>query len=418
MISFLDIELKAVQKQKSIKLLFVSLGSLESFDQQGIYTDLLKIFRDHGHSVHAIGIREKRSGLPTEYAELEGIHALRVATGNIQKTNLLEKGFSTLALKSHLVKAFRKYLSDVDFDLVLFATPPTTISGFIEAIKKETGAKAYLLLKDIFPQNSLDLGMLSKKGIKGLIYKYFKRTERKTYACCDWIGCMSPANMDYLLSHEPQIDPHIVEVNPNSLMPQDMSLLDKSGFKKKYSLPDEMPVFVYGGNLGKPQDIPFFIEALKINEQKQVGFFVIAGSGTDRPLLEKWFESEKPKFAKLLPYLPRDEYDAMLVACDAGIILLDHRFTIPNFPSRMLAYLQAGLPIVVATDGVCDMGAIAEENGFGIVVRSEDPASFIDACARLINLDMQTMGKCGHGYFVENCNAEHSYELIMEHFND
>lgn len=407
-----------MKRQRTIKLLFVSLGSLESFDQQGIYTDLLKVFRDHGHSVYAIGVRERRSGLPTEYVESDGIHVLRVSAGNIQKTNLLEKGLSTLALKSHLVKAVNKHLPDVDFDLVLFATPPTTISGFIEAVKERTGAKAYLLLKDIFPQNSLDLGLLSKKGIKGLAYRYFKLTERKTYACCDWIGCMSPANVDYLLTHEPQIDPRIIEVNPNSLIPRDMSLSDRSSFKEKYSLPDGVPVFVYGGNLGRPQNVPFLIEALKVNEERRAGYFAIAGNGTDRPLLEKWFESEKPKFAKLLPCLPRDEYDAMLVACDAGIVLLDHRFTIPNFPSRMLAYLQAGLPIVVATDEVCDMGAIAERHGFGVAVESEDPVSFVSACARLAGLDMRAMGERGRGYFVENCNAERSYELIMEHFND
>lgn len=37
----------------------------------------------------------------------------------------------------------------------------------------------YLMLKDIFPQNAVDLGMLSKNGIKGLLYYYFRHKEKK-----------------------------------------------------------------------------------------------------------------------------------------------------------------------------------------------------------------------------------------------
>lgn len=176
-----------------MNVLFVSLSAIEDVNSQGIYTDLLKTFRDHGHKVYAIAPREKRTGLPTELADLEGVKVLRVAIGNIQKTNLIEKGISTLTVKSKFLKALNKYLANVKFDLVLYATPPTTISGLVRSIKERTGAKAYLLLKDIFPQNSLDLGMLSERGLKGPLYKYFKSTEKSTYEVADWIGCTPAA---------------------------------------------------------------------------------------------------------------------------------------------------------------------------------------------------------------------------------
>ena len=49
--------------------------------------------------------------------------------------------------------------------------------------------------------------------------------------------------------------------------------------------------------------------------------------------------------AKLYPYLPKEEYDELVPACDVGLILLDPRFTIPNFPSRLLTYMEFSMPV-------------------------------------------------------------------------
>ena len=72
----------------------------------------------------------------------------------------------------------------------------------------------YLLLKDIFPQNAVDLGMFSKGG---LLYRMFRKKEERLYQLSDYIGCMSPANVDYILRHNREVDIHRVEVCPNSI---------------------------------------------------------------------------------------------------------------------------------------------------------------------------------------------------------
>lgn len=400
-----------------MRVLFMSLTEIEDIDSQGIYTDLLKTFRNHGHEVVALAPRERRTGLPTELVELRGIQVLRIAVGNITKCGLIEKGISNLTIKNKFLKAMRHNIKNTKFDLVLYTTPPTTIYGLVEAVKKAAGAKAYLLLKDIFPQNSLDLGMLSKNGVKGLIYRYFKHTERKTYAAADWIGCMSRANRDYLVAHEPEINPERIEVNPNSLIPRDMSNIDNSDFKERYGLPCNERIFVYGGSLGRPQGIDFLIEVLRLNERSSVGYFLIAGNGTERAKLESYFSSANPKHAKLLPSLPRTEFDAMLMACDVGLVFLDHRFTTPNFPSRLLSYMQASLPIVAATDQASDMGRLAEENGFGIWAESTDAEAFLAKCRELTDDSISEMGARARAYMVENYTSEKSYEIIMEHFD-
>src|SRR5690606_23181917 len=108
-------------------------------------------------------------------------------------------------------------LSEKTFDLVLYSTPPITLVKVIEFIKSQHGAFSYLLLKDIFPQNAVDMGMIKKNGF---VYSRFRKKEIRLYDISDVIGCMSPANVRFILDHNADLRPEKVEVNPNSIEPK------------------------------------------------------------------------------------------------------------------------------------------------------------------------------------------------------
>jgi len=72
---------------------------------------------------------------------------------------------------------------------MLYSTPPITFPNVIDYLKRHNPqAMSYLLLKDIFPQNAVDLGMMTKTGVKGLLYKFFRNKEKKLYAVSEYIG--------------------------------------------------------------------------------------------------------------------------------------------------------------------------------------------------------------------------------------
>lgn len=48
--------------------------------------------------------------------------------------------------------------------------------------------------------------MMRKTGIKGILYKYFRNKEKKTMCPSDYIGCMSQANVNYVLNHNQEIE--------------------------------------------------------------------------------------------------------------------------------------------------------------------------------------------------------------------
>lgn len=399
-----------------MNVLFLTIGGMNSIEAHGLYPDLLRCFRANGHEIYTVSPYEKRTGLPTELVQENSAHMLHVSIGNITKCGMIEKGISTLQIESKFCAAIKKYFSDVKFDLVIYTTPPITFAKVIQFVKKRDGARSYLMLKDIFPQNAVDIGMMRKSGLKGILYKFFRRKEKKLYAISDRIGCMSQANVDYVLKHNPEVDPAKVEICANSIEPQDMRVTaeERAALREKYGIPQDKKVFVYGGNLGRPQGIPFLIECLRKEKDNQDAFFLVVGAGTEYGKLAAFVEEDKPENMKLLKRLPKEDYDRLVAACDVGLIFLDHRFTIPNFPSRLLAYMQAGLPVLAATDPNTDIGKVIVEGGFGWWCESNDAAAFSAAVREAVSADAEAVKEKELKFLYDNYTVETAYKTIVK----
>ena len=299
--------------------------------------------------------------------------------------------------------------------MVLYSTPPITFQRAVEYVKRRDNAKTYLMLKDIFPQNAVDLGMLGSTGIKGILYRYFRKKEKKLYFVSDRIGCMSQANVDYILTHNPEIPIEKVEVCPNSIdidtkkIPKE----DKINLRNKYGIPNDRIVFVYGGNLGKPQGIDFLIECLKTQESNRKVFFLIVGSGTEYRKLENYVIEEAPENVKLMQQLPKEDYESVVKSCDVGMIFLDHRFTIPNFPSRLLSYMQAGIPVLAATDPNTDIGNVIMEGEFGWWCESNKVENFTNIVDIITKENLKQKGENAYNFLCLNYRSKNVYNLIV-----
>lgn len=398
-----------------MNILFLSLCEYESINDRDIYTDLLREFKKDNHKVYLVSPVEKKKNQETKLIDEGTSKILRVKIGNIFNTNVIEKGLSTILIESQMLKAIKRYFSSVKFDLVLYSTPPITFGKVVEFIKQRDNAKTYLLLKDIFPQNAVDLNMLSEKS---LIYYYFREKEKKLYLYSDYIGCMSQANVDYVIKHNTEIDASKVEVCPNSITICKKEEIHKIELRKKYDLPVDKLIFIYGGNLGKPQCVDFIIDCLKLNENLEDRYFLICGKGTDFNKLKEYININKPNNIKVINGLPKNEYDELVQACDIGLIFLDKCFTIPNFPSRLLSYMEYSKPVIACTDKNTDIGTVIEEAGMGYWCESNDAnkvkSLFDDAVAAGLQID--EMGKNAYQYLLNNYTSEKTHKIIMNHF--
>lgn len=401
-----------------MNILFMSLANYQTLYFHDLYSDLLRQFIKHGSEIYVISPCERGGDKKDKIIHEKGDTIIRIKIWSMQKTNIVEKGISMLTIDRLYLKAIKKYFSNVKFDLILYPTPPITLFRAVEYVKKRDGAKTYLLLKDIFPQNAVDIKMLSTKGIKGLLYRYFRKQEKKLYSISDYIGCMSQANMDYVVRHNREVNPDKIEVCPNTtdLIDMSCSVKEREEIRTRYGIPLNKTVFVYGGNLGKPQDIPFIIECLRKSQNIEDAYFLIAGNGTEYGKLEKFISEENPQNVRLMQRLPKEDYDKMIGSCDVGLIFLDHRFTIPNFPSRLLSYMSAKLPVLACTDSNTDIGEVIVNGGFGWWCNSNDLNTFYECIKEVFSADLGTMGEKEYEYLIDNYSVEISYKVIMKHF--
>lgn len=394
-----------------MNILFLTFGKIYNIEENTIYCDIIREFIKNGHFVCTLSpgtdsSKRQNACIRQEFVDIDIVRG---------RNNLIKKGISTILVDNKYLEVIKKKYNDQKFDLVIYTTPPIALYKTVGYVKKKDNAKTYLLLKDIFPQNAVDIGMMTKKGLKSIIYKIFRKKEEKLYKISDHIGCMSQANVDYIIKHNPYINSEKVHINPNSIEIEDKPISNerKSEIRKKYAIPENAATFIYGGNLGKPQDISFIIECLKANADKADRFFVICGTGTEFKKLKAYVDEYVPQNVLLLNGLPKAEYEEFVKAFDVGLIFLDHRFTIPNFPSRLLSYMQSKMPVLACTDPNTDIGKVITENNFGWWCESDSPERFTEMVNNALICDLKIMGENGFEYLRENYISEKSYKIII-----
>ena len=397
-----------------MNVLFLSLLKFSSFEDRNIYTDLLRQFIERGINVFAVCPAERRLKEKTNLKRIGTSAILTIKTFNVQKTSIFEKGIGTLAIKRQFIKGIKKWLKGIKFDLILYPTPPITLCGVVEFYKKRDSAKTYLMLKDIFPQNAVDIGLLKTKGLSSPIYNFFRKQEKRLYSISDRIGCMSQANVDYLTEHNPEIGKGKIEIFPNCIDVRDNKLTttEKKQIRDRYRLPTDKKIFVYGGNLGKPQGIPFLLDCLNSEKDNNEVYFLIIGDGTEYHKLEDYLISTGQKNLKIIKRLPTGEFDKVVASCDVGMIFLDHRFTIPNFPSRLLSYMQAHLPVLACTDEASDVGRVIVDGDFGWWCISNDAREFCKTVRTACD-EMDEKANNSFPYLVTNFSTRRNYGKIL-----
>lgn len=398
-----------------MKILFLTVA-IRDLSGNGLYVDLLKELRNMGNEVFVVCPNERRNRESTKLIFEESITFLRVKTGNITKTNSIEKGISTLMIDSLFILAINKYFKGIKFDLVIYTTPPVTFERVISFIKERDKCLSYLILKDIFPQNAVDLNLIK---INGIIYKYFRAKEKRLLKISDFIGCTSNGNIEYIKKHNPEVDINKIELFPNSIYPRDLNsrVKDKKKIRKKYNVPEDSILFVYGGNLGRPQGIEFLKEVLDRADEINNFFIIIFGSGTGYLDLKDYISESGLKNVKIHHSLSNDEYWNFLSCCDVGLIFLDYRFTVPNTPARLTYYMESGLPILAATDKNTDINEILNESNCGLWIESNDIKGFynhVDTLIRDSNY-RKTLGLNGRNYLECNYTINRNYNIIMNH---
>ncbi|HPT21830.1 MAG TPA: glycosyltransferase family 4 protein [Bacteroidales bacterium] len=398
-----------------MRVLFISIA-WPGQGERNLYSDLLSEFALNGHEVFVVSASELddlQNG-SREPVNENGMTILRIKTGMIRKTSYLRKSISLLTLGNKISSAIVKHFPGIKFSIILSHTPPITLSVLFRKLKKYHNAYFYLLLKDIWPQGSVDHKIFKKYSIP---WCYLRFHERLIYKTADKVGCMSPLGVSYILSHNNFLSESKVEVFPNSIRPTvDFPVVENTLIRQKYGIPNEACVFIFSGNLSKGHGLGFLVDAVKRLSGYPSAFFLIGGSGTHYDYLENSFSNYDKSNVLLYRRLPLDDFNKLMQSSDIGLILLDSCYTVPQFPSRLLSYLDHSKPVLCAVNSATDIGTIVEKNNCGKTVLHGDIEAFIGA-VRLLSENpalRKQMGLNSRKLLDTEYNVSNCYNIITK----
>jgi glycosyltransferase involved in cell wall biosynthesis len=339
------------------------------------------------------------------------IEVLRVKTYDIFSKNTFKKGLSNLLLSYQFKKAYLKFWHEKPIDVIIVATPSVMFADFVGYLKKLTLAKVYLMQKDIFPQNAVDLGLMKKKS---LIYNFFRKNELKLLKTADVIGFTSPGNINYFLKNYPFLNPKKFKLIYNSSKLFTPAKIYHT--VEFYNLKDKFLV-VFGGNLGRPQQLEnILILAQKCRIYSDV-VFLILGNGTEVDKLKREVKNLGINNIEIFNSLAREAYFNLLSNCNVGLISLHQNFSVPNTPMKLNDYLNAGIPVLASIDRATDLGELLVQNNMGLYAYADSMEDLFRNFTILYQDEelRMTMGRNGYDFCVRNLSVEKTCEDIIQH---
>jgi glycosyltransferase involved in cell wall biosynthesis len=246
--------------------------------------------------------------------------------------------------------------------LAIFNTPCITIGILPLLFKLFYKAKLVLVAWDFFPFYLRDLG-----AMKGRIsFSILQALEKSIYFSFDKIGCMTRANISFLVDNYSSLLGEKAFILPVwtclDAKPPQIDDDKASLVLYKYDIPENKKLAVYGGALTFVQRLENLLDVACIAQRESNDMhFVIIGRGEAYGRLVEYCKLKRIQNVTFIPHLPRDEYFELIQACDVGLVFLSSMLSVPSFPSKTLDYLRAGLPILAAVDSTTDYARIIQD---------------------------------------------------------
>jgi len=245
----------------------------------------------------------------------------------------------------------------------------------VRKVKRRNRCRAYLILRDLFPDWAVDAGVMRK----GIAYRFFKWMERFQYRQADVIGVQTPSNKPMVARDAPPTAR--IEVLHNWLAAPELanSVEEIAGARTLTG----RTLFVYAGNMGIAQDLDAFVNlAMRMRERRDVGF-VFVGRGSELARLRKLAHGLGN--LRILDEVDPITLSGLLQQCHVGIIALHPAHTTHNIPGKLVTYLHAGLPVLARVNPENDLVDLVEREGVGLVVRGNNPEMLYAHACRLVD---------------------------------
>lgn len=369
--------------------------------------DLAREFSLKGHEI-TVMLPTADMKEPWRLEEFGRVHVLRLKSPRTKNIGYVRRTLGELVMPFVMLRQLRKSpFGKVRWDSVVWYSPSIFHGPLASALKKASCCKAYLIIRDIFPEWAVDMGLMRR----GLAYRFFDAVARFQYSVADVIGVQAPGNRRYFQAWS-KVPGRKLEVLQNwlgnatqngcTIQVNETSLACRK-------------IFVYAGNMGVAQSMDILIDlADKLRDRSDVGFLFV-GRGNDVPRLKEMSQKRQLDNVLFFDEIHPDEIPDLYAQCAAGIVALDPRHKSHNIPGKYLTYMQSGLPVLANVNAGNDLATMIREENVGQVCQSnqlEDLTRLAEVLLAQIDSDPALSNRC-RNLFKRNFSAKRAVEQIV-----
>ena len=245
-------------------------------------------------------------------------------------------------------------------DGIIWYSPTIFFGPLISRLKKKNNCRAYLVLRDMFPDWAVDLGLMKKNAP----YYFLKLVEFYQYKVADVIGVQSPGNFRcFKYAGMIQFWPKI-ELLWSWITPKNTEVVCSVNISNTHL--SNRIILVYAGNMGVAQDLDLILDLIELYKLRQDVGFVFIGRGAQLESLKS--RVVKNNFSNTLFFdeIHFNQIPNLLDQCHIGIVALDPRHRSNNIPGKFLAYIGSGLPVVARLNEGNDLIDLIAKNKIGV----------------------------------------------------
>lgn len=256
------------------------------------------------------------------------------------------------------------------FDGLIWYSPTIFFGPLVSRLKKKYNCPTYLVLRDMFPDWAVDLGIMKKR----LPYYFLKLVEYYQYKVANKIGVQAQGNFIYFENKifkkfRPKIELLWTWVRPNGPIVECSIDLQKTHLAGR-------SIFVYAGNMGAAQDFDLIFDLIELYQDNfNVGFLFI-GRGSKVSRLRQIARDRL--LANIIFYDEIDpaEIPGLYAQCDIGLVSLDPRHRSHNIPGKFLSYMSSGIPVLARLNANNDLIKVINDNNVGHCYTGNDVLEF------------------------------------------
>ncbi len=339
--------------------------------------DLSREFARQGHSLCVL-LPAPDQREPWTLEGFDGAQVLRLKAPRTKDIGYVRRTLAEFSMPFAMLRNLRQSpLANERWDGVVWYAPSIFHGPLARAIKKSSGCKGYLIIRDIFPEWAVDMGLMRR----GLPYRFFDAVARYQYSVANVIGVQTPGNRGYFDSWLEQSGRQL-EVLQNWLgKPAQVRCsirVDETALVGR-------KVFVYAGNMGVAQGMDILLDLTeKLRSRPDVGFLFV-GRGSDAARLKASAQSRQLDNMVFFDEIDPDEIPDLYAQCDAGIVALDSRHKSHNIPGKFLTYMQSGLPVLANINAGNDLAHMIRNERVGQVCETNRVDELLDLAESLLS---------------------------------